>query len=93
MRHELVGICFILCMLALIVIGFYCSHRLDQTNPFWVRMVVLAPCLTACATLASIAINSYVAFWPDVARSVSVVLLYALVASRFTDSPWLDKRV
>lgn len=92
MPTEFVGICFILCMLVLIALGFYCSHRLDHTHPFWVRLIVLGPCMTAFASLAAMALGAYVAFWPDVARAVSVMLIYALVASRFTDNPWLDIR-
>jgi hypothetical protein len=90
MPTEIVGICFILCMLALIALGFYCSHHLDHSHPFWVRLIVLAPCMTAFATLAAMALGAYVAFWPDVARAVSVMLIYALVASRFSGTPWLD---
>ena len=36
--------------------------------------------------------GAYVAYWPDVARAVSVMLIYALVASKFTERPWLDIR-
>jgi uncharacterized membrane protein YoaK (UPF0700 family) len=92
MSIPLVEVCFIVCMVALIAIGFYCSHRLDAKHPFWVRLIVLLPCLTAFATLAAIAMGAYVAYWPDVARAVSVMLIYALVASKFTERPWLDIR-
>jgi hypothetical protein len=92
MTASLVEVCFVLCMAALIAIGFYCSHRLDAKHPLWVRLIVLLPCLTAFATLAAIAMGSYVAYWPDVARAVSVMLIYALVASKFTERPWLDIR-
>jgi uncharacterized membrane protein YoaK (UPF0700 family) len=92
MTTSLVEVCFVLCMVALIAIGFYCSHRLDAKHPFWVRLIVLLPCLTAFATLAAIAMGAYVAYWPDVARAVSVMLIYALVASKFTERPWLDIR-
>lgn len=79
-------------MLALVAIGGYCAHRLNDGHPLWVRLIVLLPCLTAFATLAAMAAGTYVAYWPDVARSVSVMLIYALVASRFTSRPWLDIR-
>jgi hypothetical protein len=92
MSIPLVEVCFIVCMLALIAIGFYCSHRLDAKHPFWVRLIVLLPCLTAFATLAAIPIGAYAAFWPDVGRAVSSMLVYALVASRFSSRPWLDIR-
>ena len=92
MTTSLVEVCFVLCMVALIAIGFYCSHRLDAKHPFWVRLIVLLPCLTAFATLAAIAMGAYTAFWADVGRAVSSMLVYALVASRFTDRPWLDIR-
>lgn len=35
----------------------------------------------------------YVAYAQDVIISVGLVLIYALVASRFTSMPWLDIRV
>jgi hypothetical protein len=92
MTASLVEVCFIVCMLALIAIGFYCSHRLNDSHPFWVRLIVLLPCLTAFATLAAIAMGSYVAYWPDVGRAVSAMMVYALVASRFSSRPWLDIR-
>ena len=92
MTTSLVEVCFIACMLALIALGFYCSHRLDAKHPFWVRLIVLLPCLTAFATVGAIAMGAYVAYWPDVARAVSVILIYALVASRFSSRPWLDIR-
>jgi hypothetical protein len=84
---------FIVCLLVLIGTGFFCSHRLDNTHPLWVRLIVLTPCMTAFATLAAIAMDAYTAFWPDVARAVGGILIYALVASRFTSRPWLDIRV
>jgi hypothetical protein len=92
MTASLVEVCFIVCMLALIAIGFYCSHRLDANHPLWVRLIVLLPCLAAFATLAAIAMGAYTAFWPDVGRAVSTMLVYALVASRFSSRPWLDIR-
>jgi ABC-type multidrug transport system permease subunit len=92
MTASLVQACFVVCMLALIAIGFYCSHQLDNSHPSWVRLIVLLPCLTAFATLAAIGLGAYVAYWPDVASAVSGILVYALVASRFTSRPWLDIR-
>lgn len=92
MTTSLVEVCFVVCLLVLIGIGFYCSHRMSDQNPLWVRLVVLTPCLTAFATLAAIAAGQYTAFWPDVGRAISGMLIYALVASRFTSRPWLDIR-
>jgi len=92
MTTPLVELCFIATMFALIAIGFYCSHRLNSKHPLWVRLIVLLPCLTAFATLASICMDAYQAYWPDVARSASVILIYALVASHFTHNPWLNIR-
>jgi hypothetical protein len=81
-----------LCLLALTAIGGYCAHRLNDGHPLWVRLVVLLPCLTALAKLAAIAMGEYIAGGIDVAFAVSVLLIYALVASRFTSRPWLDIR-
>lgn len=92
MNTTLVEVCFVVCLLVLIGIGFYCSHRLSDQNPLWVRLVVLTPCLTAFATLAAIAANQYTAFWPDVGRTIGTILIYALVASKFTGNNWLNIR-
>lgn len=83
---------FILCMLAQVVIGFYCAAKLTGRNPFWVRFIVLLPALAALATIAAMARAEYVAFLPDILRSAAVMLIYALVASRFSSTPWLDIR-
>jgi hypothetical protein len=36
--------------------------------------------------------QDYVAYESDIARAFASVAIYALVASRFTDTPWLDIR-
>lgn len=83
---------FISCMIVLIAIGFHCARHLTSDNPLWVRLIVLAPCLTAFVTLIAISQGIYTAYIPDILRSISVMLIYALVGSRFTDKPWLDIR-
>ena len=80
------------CMLILAGIGFFCSAKLSDEHPLWVRLIVLSPALMALATLAAIAQDAYVAYEPDIGVALSVMLIYALVASRFTDRPWLDIR-
>ena len=92
MTPSIVQVCFVVCLLVLIGIGFYCSHRMSDKNPLWVRLIVLTPCLTALATLAAIAAGQYTAFWPDIGRAISGILIYSLVASLFTGTPWLDIR-
>lgn len=77
-------------MVALISIGFYCASRMTSDNPLWVRLIVLGPCLTAFMTLIAITQGKYIAYNVDIFRSISVILLYALVASRFSDSPLLS---
>ena len=92
MIDSFVGICFLVLMFSLVLIGFYCSHKLDSKNPLWVRIIVLMPSLTAMGTIAAIVNGDYVAYWPDVFRAISVILIYCLFASRFTSRPWLDIR-
>jgi hypothetical protein len=84
---------FVILMLLLAAIGFYCAAKMSHENPRWVRLIVMLPALTALATLATVARGHYVAYWPDIARSLSVILIYALVASHFSAKPWLYLRV
>ena len=92
MHNGVLEICFVGLMVLLALIGFFCAHKLSHQHPLWVRLVVLMPSLTALATIVAIANGDYVAYWPDVFREISGLLIYALVASRFTSNPWLDIR-
>jgi uncharacterized protein (DUF983 family) len=83
---------FVLIVLAKICIGFFCATRMTSENPLWVRLVVLAPALTGFYVLIEMLHGNYVAYAGDIYRTGAVIALYLLVASRFTDKPWLDIR-
>lgn len=73
-------------------IGFFCAVRLNGSNPLWVRLIVLYPALAALCTIAAMMRGQYVAYVQDIVMAIGLALIYALVASRFTDNPWLDIR-
>lgn len=85
-------ILFVLVSIAQIVVGFYCAHKLGPDYPLWVRLVVLAPCLSAVFALWCMVLGIFVAYPPDIIDAFATMLLYALVASRFSSRPWLDIR-
>lgn len=84
---------FSLVMVALAVIGFFCAAKLSGEYPLWVRLIVLYPALSAFCTLGAMLRGHYVAYTQDIVLAVGIMLLYAVVASRFTNNPWLDIRV
>lgn len=92
MTVHTIQIIFAVAMLALSVIGFYCAARLNGDYPLWVRLIVLYPALAALCTLAAMLRGHYVAYMQDIIMAVGLVLIYALVASRFSARPWLDIR-
>lgn len=83
---------FILIVLAKICIGFFCANKMTSDNPLWVRLIVLGPALTGFYVLIEMLHGGYVAYLGDIYRTAAVIALYLLVASRFTDKPWLDIR-
>jgi O-antigen/teichoic acid export membrane protein len=93
MQHLILQVSFALCLVSLAVIGFYCAAKLSSDHPKWVRLIVLYPALIALYTMASMLQGLYVAYIQDILLVVGFALLYALVASRFSKTPWLDLRV
>lgn len=89
----MITLIFVLVVLMKISVGFFCAQYLTSDNPLWVRLVVLAPCLAGFYVLIALVQGEYTAYWGDILRTVAVIPLYMLVASRFTDNPWLDIRV
>lgn len=85
-------ILFFVIMLVLVSIGLLCSIKLDNRNPFWVRWIVLSPCLLALFTAYRMAIHQYVPYIEDVFFYATLSLNYALIYSRFTGKAWLDLR-
>lgn len=84
---------FIIVMLAMVTMGAYCAHHLNDNHPCWVRLVVMAPAIVGMFAPVVILMGSYTPYTFDVVFAVTVALLYALVASRFSTRPWLDLRV
>lgn len=81
---------FVSCLVAKINIGVYCAAKMDARYSRKARYSVLAPALAAIATVIALVTGNYEAFWEDIAMSLTVIALYAAVASRFTKSPWLE---
>jgi hypothetical protein len=89
----MIQLLFVLIILVKICIGFYCAKELTCDNPLWVRLIVLGPALTGFYVLIEMLQGGYTAYFGDILRTVAVIALYLLVASRFTKKPWLDIRV
>jgi inner membrane protein involved in colicin E2 resistance len=86
----MIAIMFVLIVLAKICIGFFCANKMTSDNPLWVRLIVLGPALTGFYVLIEMLHGNYVAYLGDIYRTAAVIALYLLVASRFTNNPWLD---
>jgi O-antigen/teichoic acid export membrane protein len=93
MNGNEVQVIYTVTLLSWVSIGFYCAARLNGDYPFWVRMIVLSPCLMALGVLGMMTQGGHTAYIGDVLLSISIAFLYALVASRFSNKPWLDLRV
>lgn len=86
----MITVLFVLIVLAKICIGFFCANKLTSDNPLWVRLIILGPALSGFYVLIEMLHGNYVAYLGDIYRTAAVIALYLLVASRFTDNPWLD---
>lgn len=83
---------FVIVMILMVAIGAYCAHHLNDNHPCWVRLVVMVPAVLGMFAPVLMLMGLYVPYEFDVAFALSVALLYALVASRFSKTPWLDIR-
>jgi uncharacterized protein (DUF983 family) len=86
----MITLLFVLIVFAKIGIGFFCANKMTSDNPLWVRLIVLGPALTGFYVLIEMLHGNYVAYLGDIYRTAAVIALYLLVASRFTEKPWLD---
>jgi hypothetical protein len=84
---------FVVVMLIMVGTGAFCAHHLNDQNPCWVRLVVMAPAIVGMFAPVAMLMGVYEPHAFDVVFAVAVALLYALVASRFSKYPWLDLRV
>jgi hypothetical protein len=90
MYAALTQTAFVVSMLVMACIGAYCAHKMTDENPCWVRVVVLAPAIMGMFAPVIMLTGAYVPYTFDVIFAITVTLLYALVASRFSSKPWLD---
>jgi hypothetical protein len=78
-------------MLVIAWVGFHCAIYLTSKNPLWVRLIVLLPALVALATIVGLLRHNYYPDWYSVAQAISILAMYAVIASRFGDrGHWLD---
>lgn len=89
---NLIEIAFVIVMICMTLTGAYCAHKLSGDHPCWVRMIVMAPAIMGMFSPVLMMLGLYVPYAFDVVFACVVALLYALVASRFSDMPWLDIR-
>ena len=88
----MISIAFVIVVFSKIAVGFFCARKLTSDNPWWVRLVILAPCLTGFYVLAAMVQGDYIAYWGDVFRTVAVIPIYLLVAALLDGKNWLDFR-
>lgn len=88
----MIELTFDVCLLLIVLIGLYIAHRLDGSYPLWVRLICLAPTCASLFTLWLIIAGLYVVQLPAIIFVSSFLGVYLMVASRFSDSPWLDIR-
>lgn len=88
----MITVLFAACMLALIGIGFSCARHLGALNvSLWIRLAVLAPCLSAFATLGAMTQGDYVAYTPDIFRALATIAVYFVLESVISGKSWLHK--
>lgn len=79
-------------LLALAIIGFYCAYKMNLSYPLWLRLVVLSPALSSLYKIAEFFQGGDALIASDILQRLSICLIYALVASRFGEKPWLEMR-
>ena len=77
----------------MLLIGIYCAHKFNKKYPCWVRLIVLGPAVVCAFLIYHVVLGECVINPLVTALVTSIALLYALVASRLSDNPWLDLRV
>lgn len=74
-------------------VGLWCGKRMSQLGVvWWVDVAVKFPAASAMLTLAEIVDGAYVAFISDIFTALGLLLIYLVLASRFTSQPWLELR-
>lgn len=92
MFNTPIEIAYSLTMLIVAATGAYCAHNLNCSYPWWVRAIVMIPAVLGMFAPVLMVMGAYVPYLLDVFFAIAVAMLYALVASRFSSTPWLDLR-
>jgi hypothetical protein len=90
MTGILVNLAQLILMILIFVVGTFCSLKMTSQNPTWVRAIVLSPALAALYLIWAMLAGYYRAFFPDVILAVTILLMYGVIASKFTRTAWLD---
>lgn len=83
---------FVALQIVLMAMGCYCAHRLDSSNPWYVRLLVLAPALAAAFSLIELLIENDIIYFASIARSVGMILIYVMVLFALAGKPLLQIR-
>jgi len=79
-------------LLVNIFVGFFIATKLNKKYKWWVRLMCLMPALASLFAFHAALIGLFVVASPDLMLLFSTVLIYIILASRFTDKPLLDLR-
>lgn len=80
---------YVIEMLVLVCMGFYCSFKLRGHNPLWVRLIALSPSLAAMFSLWMGGLPTQVS---TVIVAASTILVYVFVLSALSGRPLLQIR-
>ena len=88
-EYVFLRVVFIMCVAALIVTGFYLSAKLTGAVPERIRIAILSPSLAGISYAIGLLKFNYVPYWNDVFAIISTLMVYAFVASLFSEKPWI----
>lgn len=88
-EYVLLRVIFVMCVAALIVTGFYLSAKLTGAVPERIRIAILSPSLAGISYAIGLLKFNYTPYWHDVFAIISTLVIYAFVASLFSEKPWI----
>jgi hypothetical protein len=88
-EYVFLRVIFIMCVAALIVTGFYLSAKLTGAVPERIRIAILSPSLAGIGYAIGLLKFNYVPYWHDVFAIIATLMVYAFVASLFSEKPWI----
>lgn len=88
----MVTMLFVVLLLVVVFIGFFCAARLNDNYLLVVRLITVFPAITALVILHAMVRGAYAPQALDLLKCLDCIFLYTMVASRFTNKPWLDIR-